>query len=369
MPKVPLYSRSPRTGSPGRPARAAASGPAREPAPPPAARAAQPAAAAAGGDTATPSPKPRSRLRAALARWQAPLWALGGALVVAAAMLTHAALKPPAHELTQKELDAAVMHTLDNNVLPSASAKAFAAIAPSVVHVRGLHKLDPAEIAALKAERATAERAAAAAAPKGAPKPAAPPRRPPPNHDDSDVPEGYSVGVGSGVVIVDNGTILTNLHVVAGADSITVSFYEGTEAAADVISVQPENDLAVLKARKIPDDLQAATLRSTTDLNIGDEVVAVGFPFDIGPSASDGVVSGLKREYRSPEGKRKLTNLIQFDAAANPGNSGGPLVTMDGAVVGIVTGIYNPTEQRVFIGIGFAVPIENAASAVGLSPF
>jgi S1-C subfamily serine protease len=95
----------------------------------------------------------------------------------------------------------------------------------------------------------------------------------------------------------------------------------------------------------------------------------VGFPFGIGPSASAGVVSGLKREFRSPEGDRVLTNLIQFDAAANPGNSGGPLVTMDGEVVGIVTAILNPSRQRVFIGIGFAVPIENAAGAVGLSPF
>ncbi|MEO8487679.1 MAG: trypsin-like serine protease, partial [Betaproteobacteria bacterium] len=74
-------------------------------------------------------------------------------------------------------------------------------------------------------------------------------------------------------------------------------------------------------------------------------------------------------EYRSPEGKRVLTNLIQFDAAANPGNSGGPLITMDGEVVGIVTAILNPTDQRVFVGIGFAVPIENAASAIGMSPF
>jgi S1-C subfamily serine protease len=95
----------------------------------------------------------------------------------------------------------------------------------------------------------------------------------------------------------------------------------------------------------------------------------VGFPFGIGPSVSAGVVSGLRREFRSPEGKRVLTNLIQFDAAANPGSSGGPLVTVEGEVVGIVTGILNPTEQRVFVGIGFAVPIENAASAVGLHPF
>ena len=81
------------------------------------------------------------------------------------------------------------------------------------------------------------------------------------------------------------------------------------------------------------------------------------------------VISGLKREYQSNDGKRVLGNLIQFDAAVNPGNSGGPLVTTEGEVIGIVTGLLNPTEQRVFIGIGFAVPIENAASAAGLSPF
>jgi S1-C subfamily serine protease len=124
-----------------------------------------------------------------------------------------------------------------------------------------------------------------------------------------------------------------------------------------------------LQAKTIPDDLQGRNLRSTADLAVGDEVVAVGYPFGIGPSASSGIVSGLRREYQSPEGKRLLTNLIQFDAAANPGNSGGPLVTAGGEVVGIVTAILNPSEQRVFIGIGFAVPIENAAAAVGISPF
>jgi S1-C subfamily serine protease len=110
-------------------------------------------------------------------------------------------------------------------------------------------------------------------------------------------------------------------------------------------------------------------LRSTDKLRLGDEVIAVGFPFGIGPSVSAGVISGLRREYRSPEGKRLLTNLIQFDAAANPGSSGGPLITADGEVVGIVTAILNPGKLASFIGIGFAVPIENAASAVGVSPF
>ena len=176
-------------------------------------------------------------------------------------------------------------------------------------------------------------------------------------------------GVGTGVVIVDKGVILTNLHVVAGAEKIKVTFSDGLEADATVTGVQPENDLAVLQAQKIPDDLIAATMRSTADLQPGDQVVAVGFPFGIGPSVSAGVVSGLKRSFRSPEGKQELSNLIQFDAAANPGNSGGPLVNMDGEVLGIVTAILNPTQQRTFIGIGFAVPIENAASAVGSPPF
>jgi S1-C subfamily serine protease len=148
-----------------------------------------------------------------------------------------------------------------------------------------------------------------------------------------------------------------------------VVFADGLEAEATVISVKPEHDLAVLQPKTVPDDLVPATLRSTKGLAPGDEVVAVGFPFGIGPSASAGIISGLRREFRSRQGQRLLTNLIQFDAAANPGNSGGPLVTMDGEVIGIVTGILNPTDHRVFVGIGFAVPIENAASAVGLSPF
>jgi len=157
--------------------------------------------------------------------------------------------------------------------------------------------------------------------------------------------------------------------VVHGAKRISVTFADGLESEAWVTGARPEHDLAVLQAKTLPDDIVPATLRSTNDLLPGDRVVAVGFPFGVGPSVSAGVVSGLGREYRSPEGKRILTNLIQFDAAANPGNSGGPLVTAGGEVVGIVTGVLNPTEQRFFVGIGFAVPIENAASAVGIPPF
>ncbi|MDE2454113.1 MAG: trypsin-like peptidase domain-containing protein [Burkholderiales bacterium] len=260
------------------------------------------------------------------------LWAGAGALaVLLAALGLHAGLPGP-RPITQDDIDAAVRHSLEKSPLPSAAAKAYAAIEPSVVRVIGL--LDEHDSGDDRAEQRAMQRS-----------------------------------LGSGVVIVDNGTILTALHVVAGAHAVRVIFFDGTSSEATVIGTQPENDLAVLKASKLPDDLQPATLRSTADLRPGDEVIAVGHPFGIGPSVSDGVVSGLGREFRDEDGEHRLTNLIQFDAAANPGNSGGPLVTMDGSVVGIVTAILNPTEQRTFIGIGFAVPIENAASAIGSSPF
>ena len=171
------------------------------------------------------------------------------------------------------------------------------------------------------------------------------------------------------MVITEKGSILTNLHVVVGTSHIRVVFADGTESEAEVVGADPANDLAVLQARKLPDDLQPATLITTGDLRPGDAVLAVGFPFGFGPSASTGVVSGLGREFVSSDGRRALGNLIQFDAAANPGNSGGPLVTADGYVVGIVTAILNPNRQSTFVGIGFAVPIENAAAAAGLSPF
>src|SRR6185312_13310174 len=135
---------------------------------------------------------------------------------------------------------------------------------------------------------------------------------------------------------------------------------------------QPENDLAVIKAKKAPDELKPATMASTRDLLPGDTVVATGFPFGIGPSVSSGVIAGLKREFddpdRKPEDGGKMTNLIQFDAAVNPGNSGGPLVNRDGEVVGIVTALYNPTGEHVYAGMGFAVPIENAARGVADNP-
>ena len=148
-----------------------------------------------------------------------------------------------------------------------------------------------------------------------------------------------------------------------------MEFEDGLESDASVISTQPDHDLAVLQARDIPDDLKAATLRSAKHLTEGEHVTAVGFPYGIGPSVSHGVISGLHRQYRSPTGDRVLKELIQFDAAANPGSSGGPLVNAQGEVVGIVTAILAPSEKAGFAGIAFAMPIEIAAGAAGLPPF
>lgn len=281
------------------------------------------------------------------------LWLAIFLLAAALAYSLSLGLRPAPQKLTQKDINAAVFKTLETQVLPSEYAKAYQNVYPSVVRVMSY----------VRKNRLKDDPGSAHASPR--PKPLGPAPGDSAAGDDEEVES----GVGTGVVIIDKGVILTNLHVVSGADRLKVVFSDGLEAGASITGVQPENDLAVLQAHKIPDDLIPATMRSTGDLGPGDKVLAVGFPFGVGPSASGGVVSGLNRAFRSPEGKQEMHNLIQFDAAANPGNSGGPLVTMDGEVVGIVTAILNPTPARTFIGIGFAVPIENAATAAGLPPF
>jgi S1-C subfamily serine protease len=321
--------------------------------------------AASGEATAAPA---RRRLRLSAFHLQ---WAAMTLLAVGLAVALTLALRPGAPRLTQEDIDAAVVRTLETTVLPSPAASAVANVAPSVVRVMGFVRNSPERRAARekeeKAEQAArGQRSGNSARREG--RNSNPPLLDPETAAEATA-EFLPNGVGTGVVIVDKGVILTNLHVVSGSDQIKVTFADGLETTASIVGVQPENDLAVLQAHKIPDDLQAATLRSTADLMPGEQVAAVGFPFGIGPSASAGVVSGLKRSFRSPEGKQEMSNLIQFDAAANPGNSGGPLVTMDGEVVGIVTAILNPTPARTFIGIGFAVPIENAAQAAGMPPF
>lgn len=171
---------------------------------------------------------------------------------------------------------------------------------------------------------------------------------------------------GSGVVIDDTGSILTNLHVVDKAIEIQVVFADGTNSDAFILVRDPDNDLAMLRPRNPPDGLVPAVLAGAGGLRVGDEVFAVGNPFGIRHTLTAGVVSGLNRQFKPPnKSGADLTGVIQFDAAVNPGNSGGPLLNRDGEVVGIVTGLVNPTDQDVFIGIGFAVPIPAGGGGLG----
>jgi S1-C subfamily serine protease len=167
---------------------------------------------------------------------------------------------------------------------------------------------------------------------------------------------------GAGVVVDANGQILTARHVVQGATSIEVTFSDGTKSAATIVSEQPDNDIAVLKPAQLPGILVPAVLGG--GVQIGDDVYATGHPFGFADSLSAGVVSGLDRTVPIAEGQT-LKGLIQFDAAVNPGNSGGPLLNRAGQVVGIVTALANPADEKFFVGLGFAVPIGTAGGAAG----
>jgi S1-C subfamily serine protease len=176
-------------------------------------------------------------------------------------------------------------------------------------------------------------------------------------------------GLGSGVIIDDAGDILTSLHVVRGANEIQVLFADGTQSDAQILATQPENDIAVLAPGQLPEQFFPATLGNPNAMRVGDEAFAVGNPFGLYSSMSAGVISGFDRSFQPEGSDQRLQGLIQIDAAVNPGNSGGPLLNRYGQVIGIVVGIVNPTEQNVFIGIGFAVPINVAASGAGFPPY
>ena len=171
------------------------------------------------------------------------------------------ALQQPAQKITQEDIDEAVLNALQTAPIPSVASRAYEKIIPSVVRVRGFVT---------------------------------------PLDNKGKVLEEQQHGVGTGVVIVDKGIILTNLHVVQGAQRLEITFSDGMTTTAHITSVKTEDDLAVLQAHKIPDDMIAAAMASTADLQRGDHVVAVGFPFGIGPSVSAGVVSGLSANSNRP---------------------------------------------------------------------
>lgn len=172
-------------------------------------------------------------------------------------------------------------------------------------------------------------------------------------------------GSGAGVVVSQDGTVLTALHVVEDASSIRVRFADGTVAEASIDESDPRIDIATLTPTRLPQVVVPAVLGG--GVQVGDPVFALGHPLGLTDSLSAGVVSATERAIRvSPS--RTLEDLIQFDAAVNPGNSGGPLLNRGGQVVGIVTGLANPSDQNFFVGIGFAVPIAAAGGAAGAPP-
>ena len=264
----------------------------------------------------------RQRLNKFYRRWHIAIFVCCGIIISFLVMYLYELTQPPPQRLTQQDIDNAVARAMASpSPTPSWESQVYLSINPSVISI---------ETQVLE-----------------------------PNGRTED-------NLGSGVVIDDTGDVLTCLHVVDNAAIIRVTFADGTQSKASIIIKQAANDLALIHSQIIPDDLKPATLASASTLQVGDNVAAIGNPFGIANSLSSGVVSGLERSFKSPDTGEVLTGLIQFDAAVNPGNSGGPLVDQYGEVVGIVDALLNPTGQDVFIGIGFAIPIESAGGVLGL---
>jgi S1-C subfamily serine protease len=174
---------------------------------------------------------------------------------------------------------------------------------------------------------------------------------------------GGTEDLGTGVIVDTQGDILTALHVVEGASVIKVTFADGTTSTASIATADPTHDIAVLDAGRLPAVIVPAVLGPGPE--VGDETFAVGNPLGLVGSLSAGVISGLDRTFKVANG-RTLSGMIQFDAAVNPGSSGGPLLNTKGQVIGIVTGLANPAGTDNFAGIGFAVPIATAGQAAGV---
>jgi S1-C subfamily serine protease len=168
---------------------------------------------------------------------------------------------------------------------------------------------------------------------------------------------------GSGIVIDNNGTVLTNYHVVENAIKVTVSLEKGKTVDAQVVGKDPSNDLAVLRIH--PDGLQLhpLTLGNSAGVQVGDPVLAIGNPFDLERTLTTGVISALQRQITAPNGFA-INNVLQTDAPINPGNSGGPLLDGAGRVIGINSQIETGGSGGGSVGIGFAVPINTAKSEI-----
>jgi len=271
------------------------------------------------------SPPGHKRLGRLRANWQGLAWVIVGIVIAFAALFAYTAIWPVPPGTTPRDINQAVARALASATPPpSVASRVYDIIWPSVVFINTQTRGQD-------------------------------------NEEDQ--------ASGTGVILDESGNILTSLHVVQGADEIEVIFADGAKSRALIAATLPEKDIAVLRTLEAPPQLVPAILGSPSALQVGDEAIVVGNPFGLRHSVTAGVISGLGRNFKPPNSEEPMTDLIQFDAAVNPGNSGGPLLNRDGEVVGIVTALANPTDQSVFIGIGFAVPIDVAAAAAGTPPY
>jgi len=171
-------------------------------------------------------------------------------------------------------------------------------------------------------------------------------------------------GTGTGVVLDSDGRILTNNHVIDGAQNIQVRFSDGSTSSAKVLGTDPANDLAVIQVTDSGLQLHPAQLGDSDALRVGDPVLAIGNPFNLDSTLTQGIVSATGRTYSTGANTRPIRNMIQTDAAVNPGNSGGPLLNSRGQVIGINTLLENPTGDNVNVGIAFAVAINTAKQSL-----
>jgi putative serine protease PepD len=165
-----------------------------------------------------------------------------------------------------------------------------------------------------------------------------------------------SEGFGSGVVIDDQGHIITNYHVVSGSDDVTITFADGSVVDGEVAGTDPGNDIALVKVAAGLDQLEPAALGDSDAVDVGSAVAALGNPFGLDGTFTTGVISGLDRTLPSSANGRPIRGLLQTDAAINPGNSGGALFNLEGEVIGINTAIESGGTGG-FVGVGYAVPI------------
>ncbi len=173
-----------------------------------------------------------------------------------------------------------------------------------------------------------------------------------------------SEGIGSGFIIRSDGYILTNSHVIEGARRIRVELHDKSEFTAKVVGIDPWFDLAVIKVdaqKRLP----TLKLGDSDKVEVGDWAIAIGNPFGLGQTVTIGFINAKEREFESVEGRRSVHSYLQTSALINPGNSGGPLLNLNGEVIGVNTFIYNPSGERVGIGIGFAIPINTVKALLG----